>query len=123
MFAVINGDKSSRNTSGTQNSATKYPDPLRAPPKATTWVINLCNFDLGRPVTLLTTQAWPNRPIGPPKVAGDRRKATSDRYGRAETKETTRLNTGKSKGGWRPKRQLNDTQSLRAPSSIELGRA
>ena len=92
-------------------------------PKETHWVTNLSDFDLGRPVTLLTAQAWPNRPIGPPEVAGDRRKATSDRYGRAETKETPRLNTGKNKGGWRPKRQLNDTQSLRAPSSIELGRA
>ena len=104
--SVISKDKSARNTMGTRNSASDYPDPMRGPPKETTWAINFCHFNLGRPVTLLTSQPWPNRSIGPPTV-----------------QETPRLNTGKNKGGWRPKRQLNDTQSLRAPSSIELGRA
>ena len=35
-------------------------------PKELHWVSNLSDFDLGRPVTLLTMQPWPNRSNGPP---------------------------------------------------------
>ena len=39
-------------------------------PKELHWVSNLSDFDLGRPVTLLTMQDWPNRPNGPPAING-----------------------------------------------------
>ena len=39
-------------------------------PKELHWVTNLSDFDLGRPVTLLTAQAWPNRSNGPPAING-----------------------------------------------------
>ena len=39
-------------------------------PKQPHWVTNLSNFDLGRPVTLLTAQDWPNRPNSPPATNG-----------------------------------------------------
>ena len=51
MQQIISKNKATRNTSGTQNSATKYPDPLRAPPPPDE--------------TFLQAQPWPNEPRGP----------------------------------------------------------
>ena len=39
-------------------------------PKQLHWVTNLFDFDLGRPVTLITAHAWRNRSNGPPAING-----------------------------------------------------
>ena len=81
MDEIINQDKGARNTSGTQNSVSSYPDPLRGPP-----------HNGPEDATFLQAQVWPNEAVGPPncKTQENRDKKTSDRYGRQQTNTTNK---------------------------------
>ena len=68
MNVIFNADKSSRNLFGTQNKVTSWSHPPSGPPKVSTWFKIRSKFDLTRPTTILTKEAWLNRPIGPPNA-------------------------------------------------------
>jgi|GEM_PF-2876695 len=66
---IFNKDKSARNLSGTNNKASCWGHPKSGPPKLSLFVKIRNKFGLTRPTTILTKEAWPNRPIGPPYSA------------------------------------------------------